>query len=68
MTSDGLPIIGKLPGHTSIYVATGHNMLGVTLAPATGKAVAQLMLRGGAGFDLMPFSPNKSTRYRSRRT
>ena len=65
MTPDGLPIIGRLPGRDSIYVATGHNMLGVTLSPATGRAIADLMLRGVAAFDLTPFSPNRSARGKS---
>ena len=39
---DGLPIVGEArPG---LFVATGHAMLGVTLAPATGEAVAAAML------------------------
>src|SRR5262249_51455257 len=29
---DGLPAIGPVPGHPGLFVATGHGMLGVTLA------------------------------------
>lgn len=43
MTPDGLPWIGRLPRHPRVLVAAGHNMLGVMLAPATGKAVADLL-------------------------
>ncbi len=32
---DGLPLIGAVPGYDGLYVATGHGMLGVTLALAT---------------------------------
>lgn len=46
MTPDGLPAIGRLPGHRGIYVATGHNMLGLTLGPATGRLITDLL--GGA--------------------
>ncbi len=63
MTPDGLPLIGKLPGHPLILVATGHNMLGVTLAPSTGQAVAELLTTGQSGVDLTPFAP---TRFASR--
>lgn len=38
MTPDGLPAIGALLTHHHIYLATGHNMLGFMLAPATGRA------------------------------
>ena len=37
-TPDGLPLIGEIPGQPGMYLATGHAMLGVTLAPATGRA------------------------------
>jgi len=57
MTPDGLPYIGALPGHPGVVVAAGHNMLGVTLAAATGRVVAGLVSAGDPGIDLAPFSP-----------
>ncbi len=57
VTPDGLPAIGPLPGSRQAYVATGHQMLGVTLAPATGRALAQLVLQGQSEPDLAPFDP-----------
>jgi D-amino-acid dehydrogenase len=39
-TPDSLPVIGQVPGAPGLIIATGHGMLGVTLAPATGAAVA----------------------------
>jgi D-amino-acid dehydrogenase len=39
-TPDGLPYIGRLRGTENVILATGHAMLGVTLAPATGRLVA----------------------------
>ena len=62
MTPDGLPMIGPVAGQSRIFLATGHNMLGVTLAPATGRVVADLMLRGEVRFDLAPLSPNRFAR------
>lgn len=62
MTPDGLPYIGPLPGRSRVFVAAGHNMLGVTLAPATGKVVADLVLLGDPGIDLAPFSPERFAR------
>ncbi len=46
MTPDGLPFIGHLPGTDNVVLAAGHNELGLTMAPATGKRVAG-MIRGG---------------------
>lgn len=56
MTPDGLPFIGSLPGSSRVVVATGHNMLGLTLAPATGRVIANLVMTGSAGIDVAPFS------------
>ncbi|WP_419948943.1 NAD(P)/FAD-dependent oxidoreductase [Candidatus Palauibacter sp.] len=58
---DGLPAIGPLPGLDNAHVATGHQMLGVTLAPSTGWALAQLVLEGASDIDLAPFDPARFT-------
>lgn len=57
MTSDGLPVIGELPGSPGLFVAAGHGMLGVTLAPATAALLAPLVLEGRAAPELAPFDP-----------
>ena len=56
-TPDGLPLIGALPGIDGVYLATGHGMLGVTLAPATASLLAPLVLEGRAAPELTPFDP-----------
>jgi len=61
MTPDGLPVIGCLPGYRNLIVASGHAMLGVTLAPATGEAVADLITAGHAPDGLDPFDPARFT-------
>ncbi|WP_165223767.1 NAD(P)/FAD-dependent oxidoreductase [Aquisphaera insulae] len=43
MTPDGLPLIGASPALSNVVVAAGHNMLGMTMGPATGKLVAELI-------------------------
>jgi glycine/D-amino acid oxidase-like deaminating enzyme len=47
-TEDGLPVIGQLRSAPGVYVATGHGCWGILNAPATGKAVAELILDGKA--------------------
>ncbi len=43
MVPDGLPVIG-FPGRVeNLVLATGHAMLGVTLAPGTGELVADIL-------------------------
>ena len=56
-TPDGLPLIGALAGLDGIYLATGHGMLGVTLAPATANLLAPLVLEDRAAPELTPFDP-----------
>jgi D-amino-acid dehydrogenase len=57
MTADGLPLIGRAPALQNAYVATGHGMLGVTLAPVTAALLAPLVLEGRAAPELAPFDP-----------
>ena len=53
-TPDSLPYIGEHPRHRGLIVATGHGMLGITLAPATAIGVCELA-RGGRPGWLEPF-------------
>lgn len=55
MLPDGLPVIDRLPGHSNAYVATGHGMLGVTLGPVTGRALADFVTTGRRPAALTPF-------------
>lgn len=62
MTPDGLPVIGRAPGYENLFLATGHAMLGVTLAPVTAVATADLMCCGSTEFDLAAFDPARFAR------
>jgi D-amino-acid dehydrogenase len=42
MASDGMPIVGRAPDDERVILATGHGMLGITLAPVTAEHVATL--------------------------
>jgi glycine/D-amino acid oxidase-like deaminating enzyme len=44
VTGDGLPLIGAVPGTRGAYVATGHGVWDILNAPATGEAMAELIL------------------------
>jgi len=60
VTDDGLPLIGAVPGANGVYVATGHSVWGMLNAPATGEAMAELILDGAArNVDLAPFAPGR---------
>jgi D-amino-acid dehydrogenase len=59
MTPDGLPIIGKVSMLENVYIATGHGMLGVTMAPITGEIIADLVTDGTSRHDLTAFRPDR---------
>ncbi|XP_059623939.1 putative oxidoreductase C1F5.03c [Cornus florida] len=68
-TDDSLPVIGEVPGVKGCYVATGHNCWGILNGPATGAAVAELVVDGCASIvDLTPFSPTRFIGRRKRLT
>jgi len=43
LTPDGLPAVGRLPGCSRVLLASGHNMLGLMLGPATGRLVTDFV-------------------------
>ena len=58
-TPDGLPIIGRLPGLSNVWVNTGHFRNGILLGPISGRLLAKSILEGGPLSDLGPFSPDR---------
>ncbi|MDH3226668.1 MAG: FAD-binding oxidoreductase [Thermoleophilia bacterium] len=60
VTSDGLPLIGPIPGIPGAYVATGHGAWGILNAPATGEMLAEMILDGEARtVDPTPYRPER---------
>ncbi len=43
MTPDSLPIIDRSPAIENVFIAAGHNMIGVSMATATGKLISELL-------------------------
>jgi D-amino-acid dehydrogenase len=60
--SDGLPVIGPVPGRNGLYAATGHGRMGITLAPVTGKLLAEVILDGARPPELQPFGVERLAR------
>jgi len=56
VTTDGLPIIGQT-NVANVFVAGGHGMWGLTLGPATGRVLAEMIVTGHRPPTLMPFDP-----------
>jgi D-amino-acid dehydrogenase len=57
MTWDSLPIVGRLPHVRNALLATGHNMLGLTLAPVTGRMIADLISERPSDLPVDALSP-----------
>lgn len=62
MTPDGLPVMGLIPGLQNAYIASGHGMVGVAMAPPTGKIMADIISSGQTDIDITPFSPERFTK------
>ncbi|WP_437228072.1 NAD(P)/FAD-dependent oxidoreductase [Planctomicrobium sp. SH661] len=43
MSADGVPLIGRIPHLKNAWIAAGHSMLGVSMAPSTGRLIAELI-------------------------
>jgi len=56
---DGLPLVGPTAAVDRLVVATGHATLGFTLAPLTGRLVAQVVAGERPEHDLTPLSPDR---------
>jgi D-amino-acid dehydrogenase len=59
MVPDGLPLIGAVPGRDNLILAAGHGMLGLSMAPGTGKLVAELATRASPHVDPAPYRVNR---------
>jgi len=59
LSHDGLPHIGRFARYSNLAVATGHAMLGVSLAPITGQLIAQVLSGEPTSIDLSPFRPDR---------
>ena len=55
MTYDSVPIIDRSPRYDNVYIAAGHNMLGLSMAPATGKLVAEVVTGSSPHIDPSPY-------------
>ncbi len=56
MTYDSLPVIDKSPKWGNVWIAAGHNMLGLSMAPVTGRLIKELMGNETTHLDATPYS------------
>lgn len=58
-TPDGLPLIGRARGRGNLWLATGHQMMGLKTAPSTGVLLAELLTGAPPSFDPAPFRADR---------
>jgi D-amino-acid dehydrogenase len=58
-TPDGLPYLGKSHKFDNLTIATGHAMMGMSLGPATGRIVSQIILNRKTDLDLRLMNPDR---------
>ena len=56
---DGLPYIGRSSKLKNLIIATGHSMMGMSLGPATGKLVTELVDEVPCSMDVCAFGPDR---------
>ena len=59
VSPDGLPYIGKSKDFNNLYLATGHAMMGWSLAPATGKLISELLTNKKTSMSIEAFHPDR---------
>ncbi|MBK5279424.1 MAG: FAD-dependent oxidoreductase [Bacteroidia bacterium] len=56
---DGLPYIGRSKRVKNITLATGHSMMGVSLAPGTGKIISEIINQEKQSIGIDAFNPER---------
>ena len=56
---DGLPYVGRAGRFANLSVATGHAMMGVSLAPITGKLIAELLAGEAPSLAIGALAPDR---------
>ena len=64
MSADGLPFMGRPKRWKNVVVGTGHGMFGLTLAPPSGVAIAELIMTGRSSSDISAFDPDRNPLHR----
>ena len=58
-TEDKLPVIGPCPGKPRVYLATGHEGLGITTSLGTARILADMVMGRAPAIDAGPYSPSR---------
>lgn len=59
-TPDNLPLIGRWPASDGVWIAAGHEGLGITTALGTARLLGDLVLERAPSLDPAPFDPARA--------
>lgn len=59
LSPDGLPYIGRCKKYENLTIATGHAMMGWTMATGTGKIISELISEKKTSLNLISFLPDR---------
>jgi D-hydroxyproline dehydrogenase subunit beta len=59
-TPDKLPLIGPCPDHDRLYLATGHEGLGITTSMGTAKLLVDQLLNRRPAIPIEPYLPSRA--------
>lgn len=57
--TDSIPLIGEVPDVKNAYCGFGHDHVGLTGGPKTGRLLAQLISGRAPNIDLAPYAPSR---------
>lgn len=61
-TTDKLPLIGPCPEKPRLYLATGHEGLGITTSLGTAKLLVDQLLHRASAIPIVPYLPSRQTK------
>ena len=61
-SADSLPVVGPSPKLANVYLGYGHQHVGLTGGPKTGRWLAQMITGAAVNEDLSAYAPDRGTR------
>lgn len=61
--ADSTPMIGEVPGIAGAYLGFGHDHVGLTGGPKTGRLLGQMLAGTPPNIDMSPYSPARYMRH-----
>ena len=58
-TADSLPVVGQAPLAANVHLGYGHQHIGLSGGPKTGRWLAQMITGENPNTDLSPFAPDR---------